>query len=64
MRLLSLLLILWVGKLVLPSAYRHATHTDADPFERMNLAPDEAVAHRRVLVDQVSDSNRHVAGLG
>ena len=41
-----------------PAAHREALHLDAVALEREDLAPDEAVADLRVLVDQVGDPQR------
>ena len=61
-RALALLAVDRVGYVVGPTTRRDAQHRDALTLEREDLAPDKAVAHLRVLVDQVGDRRRRGDG--
>ena len=52
-----LLAVLGVGERVVPAAQRDALHLEAAALQGEDLAPDEAVAHLRVLVDEIRDAD-------
>jgi len=52
---LALALIFRIWQRVLPTPQCNPLYRKALPLYRLNLAPDEAVADSRVLVDEIRD---------
>ena len=54
----ALLRILRIRNLGIPPAQRDSQHLDAPSLQRLDLAPDEAVAHLGVLIDEVGNADQ------
>jgi hypothetical protein len=56
---LALAPVFFVDQLAVPAAHRDALHGHAPALQREDFPADEAVAHLRILVDEVGDAQGH-----
>ena len=59
-RAFALELVFRVHKLGVPTAQRNSHDLETAPFECQDFAPDEAVADRGILVDQIGNAHDDV----
>ena len=56
-RLLALLKVILVDEFVVPTAQRNPQDAEAQLFQRVDLAPNEAVTDLGILIDEIGDAH-------